>query len=135
VKTGESVKTGEKLKINLPESFYDKSNEIVRSIEKWHRNFACWYPTEKFRRFKQFLLKNQRLLISYLPEGYVTPKLALALKLINDQENLVGKISGSGFGENIIVFAKNEKGIKKIREKLGRNGILLEKVQIAKEVK
>lgn len=131
VRTGKSVKTGDKLKINLPDHFYQQSDHIIDQLANWRYNLAYYYPTKKFKKFKNLILKNQQLLIDNLPPAYVTPKLRLALDLINAKDNLVAKISGSGFGENLIVFAKNEKHIKKIKEKLGQKGIILEKIKIS----
>ncbi len=125
VMTGKSVKTGDKLKINLTEKFYETSDEIVNKIKAL--NQKKYFEQKKFQLFKKLILANQSLLADTLPEGYVTEKLAFALNIINRQENLVGKISGSGFGENIIVFAKNEKGIKKVTGQLARKGISIEK--------
>lgn len=133
VETGKAIKTDEKLSLQFPDCFYKKSDQIVHDLEKCLWSQA--YSTKKFKKFKYLLLKNQQLLIDCLPAAYVTDELALALKLINVQKNLVGKISGSGFGENMIVFAKNEKGIKKIREKLGRKGMILKKIRITGEIK
>ncbi|WP_096817598.1 mevalonate kinase family protein [Lactococcus fujiensis] len=131
VMTGKSVKTGDKLKINLTEKFYETSDEIVNKIKAL--NQKKYFEQKKFQLFKKLILANQSLLADTLPEGYVTEKLAFALNIINRQENLVGKISGSGFGENIIVFAKNEKGIKKVTGQLARKGISIEKIRIADE--
>ena len=95
IRTGESVKTDEKLAISFDKEFYKKSNELVLQIAE----------ARDFLTFKQRLLANQQLLIDNLPAGYVTEKLAEALETINTDPHLVGKISGAGFGENLIVFA------------------------------
>lgn len=129
IRTGKSVKTGNKLKIQLANDFYQKSDALIRQMLVWRQQPA--YASKMFQRFKKLLLKNQQLLIDSLPAGYVTDKLALALKLVNAEANLVAKISGSGFGENLIVFAKNEKNIKKLRKKLARQQIYLEKIRIS----
>lgn len=133
VSTDKSVKTSEKLKISLSEEFYYKSDKIVRKIAQLGLGLA--YSSKKFKALKTLVLRNQQLLIEHLPAAYLTEKLAYALKIINQEENMVGKISGSGFGENMIVFTKNEKGIKKVREKLARHGIGFEKIRISEEFK
>lgn len=123
ISTGKSVKTDEKLQISLSDEFYDRSNEIVTKL----RNVV------KFDEFKSLLLQNQKLLIENLPAEYVTEKLDFALKTVNAQENMVGKISGSGFGENLIVFVKSDEDIKKVRQILEKKDLKLEKLMIAEE--
>ena len=131
VRTGKSVKTAEKLTLSLPESFFEKSDQLVEKIAALKLKNCP--PNRRFSVFKQLILENQQLLITHLPQGYVTEKLAFALTLINEKSNLVGKISGAGFGENMIVFAKNEKEINEIKEKLEQNDIILEKIRILDE--
>lgn len=100
IKTGKSVKTGEKLKIELPESFYTRSDELVREISASIQN-------KDFASFKKNLLANQALLIEHLPESYLTDDLRNALERVNELPHAVAKVSGSGFGENLIVFAES----------------------------
>ncbi len=124
VQTGKAAKTGEKLKIEFSADFYEQSDELVIEL-------ATALDLQDFALFKEKLIQNQLLLLEHVPEGYMTQKLALALNLVNAQENLVGKISGAGFGENMIVFAKNEKGISEIQEELAKNDIVFEKIRIS----
>lgn len=126
--TGKSVKTDEKLKIYLPISFYRKSDQIVEKIRKARADDGF-----DFSQFKALLLENQQLLIEELPPAYVTDKLKLVLEVVNAQDGLVGKISGSGFGENVIIFAENDQSLKRIKKILEKEDISLVKVTIPDE--
>ncbi|GBG96468.1 mevalonate kinase family protein [Lactococcus termiticola] len=124
VKTGKSVKTGDKLKIALPEGFFERSDQLVEEL-------ARAIQTADFEAFKLALIENQALLIDSLPEAYLTDKLSLALETLNKETDLVAKVSGSGFGENLILFSKNGRDLTKLAEKLAEQGIILEKIKIA----
>ena len=122
VETGKAAKTGEKLKIELSEDFYKRSDELV--IEQ-----ATAIDMQDFALFKEKLLENQLLLLENIPEGYMTQKLALALNIVNSYPELAGKISGAGFGENIVVFAESDENIPLISEELKKNGMTMAKFQ------
>lgn len=124
VQTGKAAKTAEKLKIELADEFYQKSNELVIEI-------ATALDIQDFELFKEKLSQNQLLLLENIPAGYMTQKLALALNLINTYPEFAGKISGAGFGENVILFAQSEAPIKELQEKLENEAISLEKFTIA----
>lgn len=126
VQTHQSAKTGEKLKKNLPDAFFSKSDELVIEIRTAidRRDFAL---------FKEKLLENQLLLIDNQSSGYMTEQLALALNIINGHTELAGKISGAGFGENIILFAEHEENIAGLRATLEAEGIALIKARIGKQ--
>ncbi|MDD9139279.1 phosphomevalonate kinase [Fructobacillus sp. CRL 2054] len=57
--------------------------------------------------FKKALEANQEALITTLPAGYQTEKLATFLSIIK-RLNLAGKISGAGFGDNGFVVGDDE---------------------------
>ncbi|MFC4651926.1 mevalonate kinase [Lactococcus nasutitermitis] len=124
--TGKAAKTSEKLEITLPDTFFEQSDELV--IES-----ATAIDMRDFDLFKEKLLENQLLLIQNIPEGYMTQKLALVLTLVNQHENLVGKISGAGFGENVLIFAKSEENIAELKNECEKNGIVLIKATISQE--
>ena len=125
VQTDQSSKTGEKLKQELPEAFFEKSDELVIEI-------STAIDMQDFALFKEKLLENQLLLINTQPKGYMTEQLALALNIINSHPELAGKISGAGFGENIILFAEHEENIAELRAVLEAEGMKLEKARIGK---
>ncbi|AYG01820.1 mevalonate kinase [Lactococcus allomyrinae] len=111
LQTGKSAKTSEKLKIELSEDFFVASDELVIEI-------ATAIDINDFELFKEKLLENQLLLLKNIPDGYMTYKLSVGLNLVNSHPELAGKISGAGFGENIIIFAKSDENIDKLRERL-----------------
>ncbi|MFV0555743.1 MAG: mevalonate kinase [Lactovum sp.] len=123
ISTGKSVKTDEKLKIRLAEKFYQQSDQLVLSLKE----------ERDFKRFKSLLLKNQELLIGNLPAAYLTKKLSLALKIVNSHPHLVGKVSGAGFGENIIIFSKGiiEAELDLLQQSLNKYDMKMERIYIA----
>lgn len=126
LQTDKAANTGEKLKIELSADFYERSNELVIEI-------ATAADMTDFELFKEKVLQNQLLLIEHLPEGYMTEALAIGLNLVNSQKELVGKISGAGFGENILVFAKDRTAaleLEKMSVLLEEQGIHLVKAVI-----
>lgn len=126
VQTNKSAKTGEKLKQKLSDEFFTKSDELVIEI-------STAIDMKDFELFKEKLLENQLLLIEHQAKGYMTDQLALALNIINSQPEFAGKISGAGFGENIILFAKNEENIAELKVVLEEEGMKLEKARIGKQ--
>ncbi len=124
VQTGKSVKTGEKLSINFEPSFYAESDKLVQRLSQ-EKNFSG---------FKKLLLENQDLLIKNLPKDYVTEKLDFALKTVNSHPRLAGKISGSGFGENLIVFSNGVSWgeITLLIQSLEQKNIKMEAIKFAK---
>ncbi|GAB2024200.1 mevalonate kinase [Lactovum odontotermitis] len=127
VTTGESVKTGQKLEeAALSDDFFDKSNDIVAEV-------SDAYHYADFDKFKQALQENQQLLRENIPEGYVTEKLDFALKAVNSHPRLAGKISGSGFGENMIVFSNgaSQSEMDLLAQTLEQHGMKLEVLKIA----
>ncbi len=125
VQTNQSSKTGEKLKQKWPKEFFEKSDELVIEI-------STAIDMQDFALFKEKLLENQILLINNQTKGYMTDQLALALNIINSQPELAGKISGAGFGENIILFAEHEENIAELGAVLEAEGMKLEKARIGK---
>jgi phosphomevalonate kinase len=123
VRTGAAVKTGEKLALSLPDDFYQMSDEIVLRLAK----------TKNFEEFKRDLDANQFLLLTNLPEGYMTDDLELAMSTIRGYDKLAAKISGSGFGENIIVFdhGAGKTVLQEVKLKLELAGMIFEKVELA----
>lgn len=136
VQTHQSIKTKDKLTIDLPDTFYDKSDTIINKIYDHYLELQDKKQLPKFLDFKRLLLQNQQLLIDNLPEGYVTAKLALALNLINACPHLVGKISGSGFGENMIVFANGVLSAKmtELCTTLEQYDMKMEKIEVVKPI-
>ncbi|HAP15212.1 MAG TPA: phosphomevalonate kinase, partial [Lactococcus sp.] len=116
---------GEKLKQKWPKEFFEKSDELVIEI-------STAIDMQDFALFKEKLLENQILLINNQTKGYMTDQLALALNIINSQPELAGKISGAGFGENIILFAEHEENIAELGAVLEAEGMKLEKARIGK---
>ena len=88
---------------------------------------------QDFSLFKEKLSENQLLLLENIPEGYMTKELALALNLLNSYPELAAKISGAGFGENLILFAQNSMAIAEVQKKLYEYGINLEEFKIAQK--
>lgn len=126
VQTAQSAKTVEKLEHQLSEAFYAKSDELVIEI-------STAIDMHDFALFKEKLLENQLLLIEHQAKGYMTDQLALALNIVNSQPEFAGKISGAGFGENIILFAEREDKIVELRSTLEAEGMKLEKIRIGKQ--
>lgn len=126
VQTQKAAKTSEKLKIELSDDFYQTSDHLVRAL-------TAAIAQQDFPYFKEKLLENQKLLLHHIPEGYMTDKLSLALKMINAYPEFAGKISGAGFGENVILFAENEAPIKVLQKKLEDHGIHLFKAEISEK--
>lgn len=126
VQTGKAAKTAEKIKIKLSDEFYQTSNELVIEM-------ATAIDIQDFSLFKEKLSENQLLLLENIPEGYMTKELALALNLLNSYPELAAKISGAGFGENLILFAQNSMAIAEVQKKLYEYGINLEEFKIAQK--
>ncbi len=126
VQTNQAAKTVEKLKHKLSDAFYAKSDELVIEI-------STAIDMQDFALFKEKLLENQLLLIENQAKGYMTDQLALALNIVNSQPEFAGKISGAGFGENIILFAEHEEKIADLRDALEAEGMKLEKIRIGKQ--
>lgn len=126
VQTGKAAKTAEKIKIKLSDEFYQTSNELVIEM-------ATAIDIQDFSLFKEKLSENQLLLLENIPEGYMTKELALALNLLNSYPELAAKISGAGFGENLILFAQNSMAIAEVQKKLSEYGINLEEFKIAQK--
>ncbi|MDR0199979.1 MAG: phosphomevalonate kinase [Streptococcaceae bacterium] len=127
--TGKAVNTHEKLAIRLDEHFYRQSDALVEQIYR-----TMWAPSFDFTRFKMALLANQQLLFNHLPQGYLTEKLAWALSVVNSRPHFAGKVSGSGFGENLIVFATRDVTpleIDNLKESLSQYAIKFEEVEVA----
>ena len=124
VQTGKAAKTAEKIKIKLSDEFYQTSNELVIEM-------ATAIDIQDL--FKEKLSENQLLLLENIPEGYMTKELALALNLLNSYPELAAKISGAGFGENLILFAQNSMAIAEVQKKLSEYGINLEEFKIAQK--
>ena len=116
-----SASTHEKLSLSLSGSFYDQSDTIVEKLA----------TTQDFDKFKTLLLENQQLLIDNLPADYVTPELASALEIINKLPDFMAKISGAGFGENLIVFATKGTDTQQLTAALAAADVTLEKIEIA----
>ncbi|MDR2976306.1 MAG: phosphomevalonate kinase [Streptococcaceae bacterium] len=124
ISTGKSVKTGQKLTdLQLSTDFLADSNQIVEKLSR----------TQNFADFKEGLLENQEILRKNLPADYVTEQLAFALNAVNSVPQLAGKISGSGFGENIILFSSevSQEDLESVSEKLQRHDMELEALKIA----
>ena len=126
VQTGKAAKTSEKIKIKLSDEFYQASNELVIEL-------ATAIDIQDFALFKEKLSENQLLLLENIPEGYMTKELAIALNLLNSYPEFAAKISGAGFGENIILFAQNTQAIAEVQNKLSEYGINLEKFKVAQK--
>ncbi|MDR0300543.1 MAG: phosphomevalonate kinase [Streptococcaceae bacterium] len=128
IATGKSVKTGEKLEASkLSEAFFERSDDIVKKLS----------IVQSFTDFKQGLLKNQELLRENISGNYVTEKLDLALKAVNSHPRLAGKISGAGFGENLIVFsdAVSQGEISLLMQSLEQKGMKMEVLKIAESAR
>ncbi|GAB2026607.1 mevalonate kinase [Lactovum odontotermitis] len=122
--TGLPIKTGQKLaETELSDEFFADSNAIVEKLLR----------SKNFSDFKRELLNNQALLRENIPVGYVTEKLDFALKAVNSHPRLAGKISGSGFGENMIVFSNgaSQSEMDLLAQTLEQHGMKLEVLKIA----
>ena len=130
IETEKSVKTGEKLQdLNLSDDFYIQSNatvaKLVEELSAEKLNFSM---------FKKLLNKNQQLLIHHLPTGYLIKEHQYALSLIDSNPDWAGKISGAGFGENIIFFSQNNEQLSQLKEKLISQNMKLIELKVAKVI-
>lgn len=124
IQTGKAAKTAEKLKIELSDDFFKTSDELVSQLK-------VALESKNFEAFKEKLFENQALLLENIPSGYMTDKLEIALRLVQKYPEFAGKISGSGFGENIILFAQNNEHIVKLCNDLKKDEIKLSKVEVS----
>lgn len=88
---------------------------------------------QDFSLFKEKLSENQLLLLENIPEGYMTKELALALNLLNSYPELAAKISGAGFGENLILFAQNSMAIAEVQKNYPNMESILKSLRLLKK--